>query len=210
MSKLKAILFDIGGVIIRTDDPSRRLNLAQRYHLDRAGIDALVFGSAVAQAAERGEAGEADVWRHVQTVLGLDAAQRIEFEREFWGGDRADVALIEWLAAQRPRFKTALLTNAWSRTPLEQFKLRFGLPDALLERAFDLAISSAAVGSQKPDPIIYMAALQTLGVDAREAVFVDDFAQNVEGAHNLGMHGVHFRSREQALSELNALLKRQG
>jgi hypothetical protein len=37
-------------------------------------------------------------------------------------------------------------------------------------------------------------------------VFLDDFVENVTGARGVGLHAIHFRSREQALGELRELL----
>jgi epoxide hydrolase-like predicted phosphatase len=209
MSTISAILFDIGGVIIRTDDPEPRLRLAKRFALDRAGIDHLVFASPAAQAAERGEADEAEVWEHVRLVLGLDDAGLGEFRREFWAGDRVDVALIERLAAYRPKYKVGLLTNAWSREPLSLFSDRYGLPEELVRRAFDAAVSSAQVGVQKPDPRAYAAAIEALGVKAGEAVFVDDFPHNIEAARKLGMRAILFQDVRQVFEMLDKMLGRQ-
>ncbi len=150
------------------------------------------------------------MWGAVQKTLKLGDAQLAEFQAEFWGGDQIDAGLVEWLASLRPRWKTGLLTNAWSRDPLAIFTERFGLPAALVNNAFDAVISSAVVGIRKPDARIYMAALQTLGVDAAQTVFVDDFSHNVDGARDLGMHAIHFHNRDQALLELEALLGMQG
>jgi FMN phosphatase YigB (HAD superfamily) len=46
-----------------------------------------------------------------------------------------------------------------------------------------------------------------LSVQPEEAVFVDDFIENVDGCKAIGMHGIHFRSLEQTLSDLKLLLE---
>jgi FMN phosphatase YigB (HAD superfamily) len=48
--------------------------------------------------------------------------------------------------------------------------------------------------------------VERLGVAPGEAVFVDDFAHNVEGARLAGLHAIHFRSTDQARAELEQLL----
>jgi putative hydrolase of the HAD superfamily len=70
---------------------------------------------------------------------------------------------------------------------------------------FDHVISSHDVGLAKPDPAIFRAALERLGVTAAEAVFVDDLVGHVEAARTLGFTGVHFQTTAQALAELAAL-----
>lgn len=59
-----------------------------------------------------------------------------------------------------------------------------------LTRYFDTITISDAVGITKPDPAIYQHALETAGVAAGEAAFVDDLVENVETADRLGMTGL--------------------
>ena len=73
--------------------------------------------------------------------------------------------------------------------------------------AFDRIVISAEVGVTKPKAEIYLLALQQLEVSPSEAVFVDDFIENVEGARAVGMSAIHFRDPESALDELKHLLK---
>ena len=73
--------------------------------------------------------------------------------------------------------------------------------------AFEHLIISSEVGHKKPDPEIYQIALQTIGCQPGEAVFIDDFIENIEAARQLGIHGIHFITAEQTLSEIDILLK---
>jgi epoxide hydrolase-like predicted phosphatase len=100
----------------------------------------------------------------------------------------------------RGRYKTALLSNA-SASFAELLHTKFGLGDC-----FDVIIVSALVGMMKPDPGIYHLVLERLHVAPYEAVFVDDMQENVEGAAAVGMHAIHFTTRDALLSELEALL----
>lgn len=208
MTAIKAILFDIGGVIVRTDDPAPRERLGRRLGLDRAGIDRLVFSNPIAQAAERGEADETAVWEHVQRELALTADGLGEFQTEFWRGDHADVSLIDLLHSLRGHYRTGLLTNSWLRDPLALFWTRFGLTETLVRGALDVVVSSASVGVQKPDARIYQAALNALDTAAEETVFVDDFAHNIEAARALGFHAIRFETAAQARRDLLDVLKK--
>ncbi len=207
---MKAVLLDIGGVIIRTDDPAPRERLARRFGMDREGLDHLVFQSAAADAAERGEASEEAVWGAVQKALNLPAVEMDDFQKEFWGGDIADASLFDLLTGLRARFgcRVGLLTNNWRRDPLEMFWQRFGLPENMVRSAVDVVISSATLGVKKPDPRIYAAALQRLGAQAAETVFIDDFETNIAAARQLGFETILFESPTQTRRDLLALLER--
>ena len=54
----------------------------------------------------------------------------------------------------------------------------------------------------KPEPAIYRLLMERYGLRAQECVFLDDTPQNVEEAVRQGMAGIVFRSREQAVKEL--------
>lgn len=57
----------------------------------------------------------------------------------------------------------------------------------------------------KPDPEIYRRLLSRYSLEAQESVFLDDTAMNVEAAERLGIHGICFRTKEQAEEELRGL-----
>jgi putative hydrolase of the HAD superfamily len=80
-----------------------------------------------------------------------------------------------------------------------------------LAELFDAVIDSSEVGMRKPDPAIFSLALRELGGVAPEhAVFLDDFAGNVEAARRLGMHGVLVEDDPSgALAELERLVGKE-
>ena len=206
MTSIQAIIFDIGGVLLRTEDRGPRAALAARFGLDTTGIDQLVWGSPISVAAEEGRAEPADVWEHVRQTLNLSPTEIVEFETQFWAGDRMDRELFARLRSFRPHFKTGLLSNAWPKNLLALFYERYGLDRDYVESSFDVAVSSAAAGVRKPDARIFQHTAALLGLPGQQIVFVDDFLHNVEGAQQAGWQAVHFKNREQALAELQNLL----
>jgi HAD superfamily hydrolase (TIGR01509 family) len=58
--------------------------------------------------------------------------------------------------------------------------------------AFDLIVGSAYEGILKPAPEIFLRTLERLGRQPEEAIFIDDFAQNVAGARAVGMFAVQY------------------
>ena len=91
--------------------------------------------------------------------------------------------------------KTALLSNM--PTTVRDHILRCDwLP------AFDQRIFSCDLRIVKPAVAIFQHCLNVLEVNPREAVFLDDRPENVEGAETLGLHGIVYRTAEQAAREL--------
>ncbi|MDH4168482.1 MAG: HAD family phosphatase [Acidimicrobiia bacterium] len=59
-----------------------------------------------------------------------------------------------------------------------------------VDELFDVVVDSSAAGIRKPDPAIYRLALDRLGIEAHQAVFVDDLPGNVAAARALGITSV--------------------
>jgi len=59
---IKSIVFDIGGVLLRSEDESGRKALGEKYNLDPGWIENLVFQSPAAQASSIGLVGSNDIW----------------------------------------------------------------------------------------------------------------------------------------------------
>ena len=200
MPFIRAVIFDFGGVLVRTEDRTPRNRLAARLGMSYDELNNLIFDSSSSQQAALGQIGVSEHWEAVRARLGLSPEAFQTVQAEFWEGDVLDTSLVDFVRALRPHYQTALLSNAWGdlRGFLEQ-KLK------ILD-AFDQVIISAEVGLVKPDERIYRLAVERLSVAPGEAVFVDDFAHNVEGARLAGLHAIHFRSTDQARAELEQLL----
>jgi epoxide hydrolase-like predicted phosphatase len=197
---IKAVIFDFGGVLVRTEDRGPRTQLAARLGKTYAELGMLVFDSGSSQQAQLGEITSAQHWEQVRKVLNISPAELLEVRGKFWEGDSLDGNLVDYLRGLRPRYKTALLSNAWDdlRQYIEE--------DWHIEDAFDQIIISAEVGLVKPDERIYQLAISKVGVDPDEAVFVDDFPENVIGAREVGLQAIHFKDPDQALADLQQLL----
>lgn len=185
MSKsIRAVIFDIGGVLVRTVDPSARAVWEQRLGLPLGGAEAKVLNSPTGHSAQRGEISEADLWRWVQQELQL--GEDLErFRADFWRGDAVDASLIDIIRRLRPRYRTAVISNATDS--LRATLTRYGLLEL-----FDVIVGSAYEGVMKPDPAIYARALNRLGLRAEQTVFIDDAPANVAGAIAVGMDAIQF------------------
>jgi putative hydrolase of the HAD superfamily len=195
---IKAILFDFGGVLVRTEDQGGRRVWEQRLGLGERALSKLVFDGEAARQATLGRGTSAEVWAHVGQTLGLDAAQLAACQADFWRGDALDTQLVDLLRRLRPRYKTAILSNAWSDAR-EAFTRQFGLGAVV-----DDIIISAEEGVAKPDARIYQIAAVRLGVQPAECVFVDDFAENVAGARAAGMRAIHYTAGMDMAAALRA------
>ncbi len=194
---IKAVIFDMGGVLLRTYDPNPREMLAQQYGLTTREMFKIIFASESSQQAERGEKTDIEHWNWALDQLKIAPEDRGEFIRQWWSGDRMDYDLLDFIHSLRPQLRTGLLSNAWLGTR-ENISKHWGG----LDPYFDVVIFSAEIGIRKPDPEIFHFLLERLDVRAEETVFVDDFIENVNAAQSLGLHAIQFCSSEQVRREL--------
>lgn len=197
---IHAIIFDLGGVLVRTEDRTPRTRLAERYGMTYPELDELVFNHETADLAATGQIPVAQHWENVVRLLNLPIEESAKIQEVFWGGDRLDTALVAYIRSLRPRYKTGLLSNAWDDLR-QELETKYQILDA-----FDVVIISAEVGLVKPDPRIYRLAAERLGVAPAESVFIDDFPVNVEAARAAGLHAIRFQNTPQAIADLEALL----
>lgn len=196
---ISSIIFDVGGVLIRTEDYSRRNALEDRLGLRRGQAEQLVFNSKKGRTAQQGQITSAELWQWIRHQLNLDESGLRQFREEFFGGDRLNTTLLAFIQTLRPRYQTAIISNFTDN--LHQVITEF-YP---LAAAFDVVVGSAYEGVMKPDPEIYRRTLNRLGKSPAEAVFVDDFVANVEGARAVGMHAIHYTPQTNVPAELAKL-----
>ena len=197
---IKAVIFDLGGVLLRTQDFSIREQLAERLGMDRHELEELVFGGDSGDRAQRGEVSARQHGENLRYQLGYSPREFHTFLDEFFSSDQIDDQLVDYIRGLRKKYKTALLSNSAD-------DLRQKIAEMWhIEDAFDLMIISAEVGVAKPDPRIFRLALDRMGITAGEAIFVDDFQRNVIAAQDLGIHAIRFVSSQQVRDELGRLL----
>ncbi len=196
---IKAVFFDLGGVILRTEFQTPRQQLADRLGMDYDDLNKLVFESDTSNRASMGEMSSEEHWDFVMKRLKRPASELATIREEFFAGDIVDRTLVDYIRSLRGKYKTGLISNAWG--DLRDFIVREKFDDA-----FDKMIISAEVGAMKPEAKIFRIALEQFGVSPSEAVFVDDFYANIQGCEKVGIKGIYFKDPETALQQLKKLL----
>lgn len=197
---IRAVIWDLGGVLVRTEDPLPRTRMAERLGLSRTELEQTVFAGEWSDRATIGQIESAELWQRICLQFKLPLEECAALQQAFWGGDRLDRDLVNYIRMLRRSYRTALLSNAFSdlRSSLE----RWGIVDA-----FDQLIISAEVGLMKPDPRIFKLVLDRLGVAPGEAAFIDDFSVNVRAAQAAGIHAIRFLDPIKTKAELEDLTK---
>jgi epoxide hydrolase-like predicted phosphatase len=197
---IRAVFFDLGGVIVRTEYQAPREHLAERLNTTYEDLNRIVFESESSRQASVGAMTTEAHWEAVSRRLGRPVSEANAIRAEFFAGDVIDLELVNFIRSLRPLRKTGIISNAWP--DMRQYVTAQRFADA-----FDELVISAEVGIMKPEHRIYQLALEKLGVSPGEAVFVDDTPPNVEGARSLGMHTVLFKDPARAIRDLKELVR---
>ena len=202
MAAIRAVVFDIGGVLEITPDLG-----IHRLWETRLGLPAGEMGERMADVWMRGSIGAIslkDVHQAIKDRLGLDeprlAAYMADIWREYLGS--ANTELIGYARRLRPRYRTGIVSNSFVGAR-EREQAAYGFEDLV-----DEIVYSHEVGMSKPDPRIYALVCERLGVRPREMIFLDDAQACVAGANEAGIHAIHYRNNAQAIEEIEALLTR--
>ncbi|MDK2981340.1 MAG: glucose-phosphatase [Chloroflexota bacterium] len=198
---IKAVIFDMGGVILRTVDPKPREALAKHLGVPRADLEQAIFSGPTSLQSEIGELSDVEHWETIAALYHQPIESWPQLYNEFFGGDDLDNELVEYIRSLKDKVKVGLLSNAWVNGRQKLVKLYGDFLDI-----FDVAVFSSEIGLRKPDERAFQAVLDKLGVAAEEAIFVDDFPHNIAGAEQMGLHAVYFQNRADAIKEIDQLL----
>ena len=198
-NRIRAIIFDIGRVLIRVDISRATSGLASGLSLTPEEVWSAIEKDPRWPDWQEGRISPRDWHLHVTKRLG--ASLTFEQFTEVWNRslDPNPIQSESFLEKLSKKYRLALLSNTDSiHMTAEEARFPFF-------RFFPIRIYSFRVGASKPDPVIYREALKACKVRAEEAVYIDDIIAYSEAAQSLGMTGIVFRSPQQLQSDLRAV-----
>jgi glucose-1-phosphatase len=197
--KLRAIVFDIGRVLIRIDVPSAMTGLAAGLSLSPEEIWSAIENDPRWPDWQEGRMTPRDWHLHLSRRLGTT----LSFEQftEVWNRV-LDPQPIQELSLFENLSKTCRLALLSNTDPIHVAHMEANYD---FFRFFPVRAYSCAAGASKPSPIVYLEALRGLKVQSGEAVYIDDISAYVEAARNLGMAGIHYQSKEGLVDDLRNL-----
>jgi epoxide hydrolase-like predicted phosphatase len=199
---IRAVVFDIGGVLEITPDLGVDRRWETRLGLPAGKIDARLRD--VWQGGSIGTITLDDVHEALRDRLGLDDQMLAQFMADLWREyvGTANAELIEYARRLRPRYRTGIVSNSFVGAR-EREQAAYGFEDLVEEIVY-----SHEVGFSKPDPRIYALICTRLNVPPEEMVFLDDVEACVAGARDAGIHAVRYQDNAQAIAEIEKALGR--
>jgi len=201
---IRAVVFDLGGVLERIDDFDAVVAAAWHERLAMTAEEFRVALDAVdpVKLSETGQMSEAEWLARCAARLGLSPDQQREFASDVWDWycGELDEELMAFACALRSRVRTAIISNSVDGARREE------LTRYALDETFDPIIYSHEVGLAKPDPAIFKLACSLMDVAPTDVIFVDDVPGHVTAARGLGIHGIAHRSTPETIAEIHSLL----
>jgi putative hydrolase of the HAD superfamily len=194
---IRAVIFDYGMVISNPADPAAHERMVavsgltsevldrfywQHRHNYDLGMKGRVFWQKVAS-----DAGTSFTPQQIDDLIEADVLMWTSLNEQ----------MLDWvIALQNAGIRTAILSNmVWEI--MIYMRQEFGWLSHFQHHTW-----SCELGIGKPDPAIYIHTCEKLDVNPSEALFIDDKAENIAAAKELGMHAIRFSSVDQLRQDL--------
>jgi putative hydrolase of the HAD superfamily len=195
---IRSVISDLGRVVLWFDNDIFLRKLAAKSGKTLAVVKAAVHGDLeLLRRFDGGAITPAAFHARVMEIVGADMAYDDFYAiyNDIFSPNRAAIGALE--RAKAGGYKLLLLSN----TDPERFDfVRRRFPAIAL---FDHFVLSYELRLLKPDPAIYRAAARAAGCEPRECVFIDDMEENVKGAVEAGLAGIHYRPETDLAAELH-------
>ena len=195
-TEVRILLFDLGGVLLRLNDPAQTFGLK----LDEAEFLQRWIHSESVRRFEKGDLDPAIFATHIVAEIELPYTAGEFLERFASWPDALYDGILDLLDEIPPGFAKALLSNTnaihWERD---------GIASAL-EKRFDKLFLSYVTGRLKPDTDAFRHAQEAFSCAPAEIAFFDDNPTNVSAAADFGCRAFLTRG----IDELQATLRTLG
>ncbi len=196
--RIRAIIFDIGRVLVRVDIRQAQQSLAKNLSLSPEELWSAIEKDPRWPDWQQGRMSARD-W-HQNLCNRLGSSLSFEEFTKAWNSalDPEPIHPDSFFEKLAKSYRLALLSNT---DPIHVARLEesYGFFRHFPKSA---RIYSCSVGASKPNPLIFREALRALKVKANEAVYVDDIAAYADAARSLGMVGIQFRDAAQLREDL--------
>jgi FMN phosphatase YigB (HAD superfamily) len=189
---MKAVVFDLGNVLLDFDHRIAANRIGQYSGLSAREIYDLFFDSDVTQLFEQGKISREDFFSEVKAALGLTIgfAEFLPIWNEIFFRSPKNLRVYALAEKLKAKYLTAVLSNI-NVLHYEYIKKTFPVFGA-----FHKVFASCDLGLTKPSVEIYKVVLSKLEAEPAETFYTDDRPELVDSAQKLGIKGFVFRSVE--------------
>jgi len=199
--RIDLLLLDVDGVLLDYQRARRIGHLADALRVPPARVQQVLYESGLESSYDRGAMTTAEYLQQLSEGLRADVDEALWIAARL-AASRPQPDVIQRLLALPSMPALAVLTN---NGPLMAQVLQPLLP-LLHARWEGRVLCSGMLGGRKPDPAVFLRALQRLRAVPSHTLFIDDLFVNVRGARQAGLHAETVRDGR----GLGKVLKRYG
>ena len=193
---IKAIIFDLGGVVINFNNTPYYKYISKESGLSLETVRHIIEDITLPDF-EKGNSTLKQFEKTTAIKLGIkqNKIKWLEFYKETV---KFNYDVIELLKELHKEYITGYLSNV----DMTRYLYTIKIMDVTL---FDFRFASCYLKLRKPDIRIYKKLIKELKLTPNEIVFIDDREENVNSAVRAGIHGIKFKNRRTLDIELSKL-----
>jgi len=183
--KLEAVIFDLGGVIFGVSLKPVILHWAESIGCAPQEIAKKFKVDSYYERFETGHISPEEYRNHVYDVLGHRMSDE-DFDKG-WNSIYLEVlpGIESLLKKLHGKLRMVVLTNT-NQIHAQEWRPRY----AEILKHFEKIFSSWEIGARKPETESFRIVLDYLNIEPEKVAFIDDNAQNVQGAEAVGIRGI--------------------
>lgn len=196
---IKAVIFDIGGVIVDFDKSLFLNKLAEHSPYSSKKLKKMIYDdSDIDITYQKGFISSARYYYKLKDLCKLSMSMD-EFAEAYGKIHKLRECTIELIKKLRKNYRLHLLSNTgeWNYT--------HDMKHMGFERFFPTRTFSYEVGAYKPEEKMYIDALNKVRCKPFEAVYIDDIKEYSDKAQALGMNAIHYQSHGSTVKQLEKL-----
>lgn len=194
---IKAIIFDIGGVIIHFPAEKYYDHLSKKHNIPLDKIQSFV--NPLRKELELGNMTTYNFLKQISNEFKIPANE-LDWQKSFKIFLRTDQNMVNLINNLWENYNIYILSNI-TRTGFIMCNKELEKSNCRIDRKF----ASCYIHSRKPDSEIYLHLLRKTKSHANETIFIDDKKKNIDAAIKVGMNGILFSNLNQLIEDLKKL-----
>lgn len=196
---IKAIIFDLGGVVFRDGTKYAIQEMKKRFKFsEKLGFELLMGQES--QDFRKSLLTSKEFWKYVQSKI-PEQIKASEIRSIWYANYIAFPGILELFKELKSKFKLGIISgNIKERIKYLDKKYDF-------RKYFDVEIYSFDMRITKPDKLMWKKSLELLHLNAEECIYVDDNPESIDTANSLGFKTILFKDVPQMKKELTDLTK---
>ncbi len=197
---IKAIFFDSGNVLVKEGTIFGIKRYAETNSIDDGDLYRAMHDFSYWKDFSLGNISEEEYFKEVEKNFKGELKLK-QLRQLILDNFVQNVELLDYIKTLKDKYKIGVISNN-PKEWFEYFSDTFGWGNI-----FDVVALSSYLHIRKPDKEIFEYALNQAGVSGKEAIYVDDRSDRIEGAEALGMKIIIFKNVADLANELNNILK---